>query len=104
MLAMSAEGCLIFRNNVGAYKIEDRFIKYGVGGEGASDLIGSTPVIITQEMVGKKIGVFTAIETKNATRKPTEKQLNFINVIIEQGGIAGIARSVEDAILLLARK
>lgn len=92
MLALSNAGCLIFRNNTGAVKDGDRFIRYGLC-KGSSDIIGLTPS-----------GQFLAVEVKNRTGKPTKEQLAFIDAINEQGGIAGIARSVEDALLLLARK
>jgi len=71
-----------------------------VGEPGVSDLIGITPRVITQDDVGKTIGVFTAIETKRAkddTKKARKiSQGNFIRRIQELGGIAGICRSVED--------
>jgi hypothetical protein len=49
-------------------------------------------------------GRFLAVEVKTRTGRPTKEQLTFIDAINKQGGIAGIARSVEDALLLLARK
>jgi hypothetical protein len=65
---------------------------------GSSDLIGFTTVEITQEMVGQKLAVFTAIECKQGNRKPTSEQENFIRVVREAGGFAGVANS-EDAAL-----
>lgn len=64
---------------------------------GASDLIGFTSIKITESMVGKKIAVFTAIEGKTPIGKPTPDQLNFIRVVKEAGGIAGVARTAEEA-------
>lgn len=65
---------------------------------GTSDLIGWTPVLITQEMVGSTIGVFTAIETKKTKGgKTSEDQHNFIEQVHRAGGIAGVANSPEAA-------
>jgi hypothetical protein len=92
MLALSKAGCLVFRNNTGAVKDGERFIRYGLC-KGSSDIIGLTPD-----------GRFLAVEVKTRTGRPTKEQQQFIDAINQQGGIAGIARSVEDALLLLARK
>lgn len=96
-LAASEQDILTFRNNSGAYTTpEGHRVKYGVGNPGGSDLIGVTPVTVTADMVGRTIGVFTAIEVKTPTGKPTAAQLNFIDVIRRAGGIAGICRSPDD--------
>lgn len=102
MLALSNFGLIILRNNVGAaFNKAGNLIKFGVGGKGGSDLIGIHTVTITPEMVGQKIGVFVAIEVKTPTGRLTKEQENFINAIRNAGGIAGVARSVEDALDLL---
>jgi len=90
MLALSQAGCTIFRNNTGAYRDGDRFIRYGVGGKGGSDLLGIS-----------YSGKFLAVEVKTAKGKPTNDQLNFINVVKSKNGIAFIARSAEEALKLL---
>ena len=64
---------------------------------GSSDLVGWTEVEITPDMVGRKVAVFTAIECKTPTGKPTAEQTNFLNRVRTAGGFAGIARSPEDA-------
>jgi hypothetical protein len=101
----------LFRNNVGlAYTgdvkrhasgtitIENaRPIKFGLC-PGSSDLIGWTTIQITPEMVGRSVAVFTAIEVKSATGRASKKQKNFIKRIHDCGGIAGIARSLDDAV------
>jgi len=103
-LALSRAGSVMHRNNVGAYRDDQgRVIRYGVGNPGGSDLIGWTPVLITHDMVGGMLGVFTAVEVKAPRGKPTEAQLNFIRQVQLGGGIAGIARSTQDALALLTR-
>lgn len=64
--------------------------------EGSSDAIGITPTLITKEMVGKTIGVFTAVESKTGKGKLSKIQEDFINMIKALGGIAGEARSRDD--------
>ena len=73
-----------------------RPIKFGLC-PGSSDLIGWTTIEITPEMVGRSVAVFTAVEVKSATGRASKKQKNFIKRIHDCGGIAGIARSLDDA-------
>lgn len=72
-LRASEWGSRLFRNNNGmAYSPTGQPIFFGLGNEGrdgnkvmkSSDFIGVTPILITPEMVGKTIGVFTSIEVK----------------------------------------
>lgn len=65
---------------------------------GFSDLFGITPRVITDEDVGKTIGIFTAIECKAKNGRVSDKQRHFLDFIEKHGGIAGVARSAEDAL------
>lgn len=49
-------------------------------------------------------GIFTSIECKSKARRPTREQINFIDLVRQQGGRAGIARSVEDAGIILCEE
>jgi hypothetical protein len=69
---------------------------------GFSDLIGVTPIMVTQQMIGQVLGVFVAIENKTETGKSSPEQEKFIKVIQSVGGRAGVARSVEDAIRIVS--
>jgi hypothetical protein len=69
---------------------------------GSSDLIGWRSVVITPEMVGQAVAVFAAIEVKSATGRPTPEQTTFLQAVQAAGGIACLARSVEDAERALA--
>ena len=84
----------LFRNNVGFDK--ERKVKYGLC-KGSSDLIGIKKVKITQDMVGKEVGIFTAIEVKSDKGYPTKEQISFIDMIKKFGGYAGVAKTTEDA-------
>lgn len=87
----------IFRNNVGSYKLPTggRVI-YGLA-EGSGDLIGWERVRVTPEMVGSDVAVFLSCEVKTETGRPQPNQINWMNAVNAHGGIAFIARSVEEA-------
>lgn len=103
-------GCTLMRNNSGAAQdVTGRLVRYGLGHVSpnqqikSSDLIGITKVVITPDMVGKTIGVFTAFEVKKGNWNPNkkldaheQKQKNFIDWVIQNGGIASFVNSVEN--------
>lgn len=86
--------CWLFRNNRGLFfTMSGQKTRAGLETKGASDNIGMTSIIITPEMVGKKIAVFTAVESKKPDWKkvstPTEQeQEGFINFVRHHGGFA----------------
>lgn len=95
---------VLFRNNTGtAFQgkratinsrlviTEPRQISFGLC-VGSSDLIGWTEKIITPDMIGQKIAIFTALEVKNGNGKATKEQLNFIKQVRKSGGIANVVR------------
>lgn len=103
-LLASSLGCFLSRNNIGMLRdTNGTCVRYGCFSPGGSDLLGYTPIIITQEMVGKKIAVFTAVEVKTATGILRKEQDLFINAVIQAGGIAGVARNEEDLTALIRR-
>ena len=69
---------------------------FRAGVPGMSDLIGWMPVEITPEMVGKTLAVYTAVETKNPRGRATAEQKQFLDVVSQSGGRAGIARTDGD--------
>lgn len=95
--AAALMGVTLLRNNVGALQDKHgRWVTYGLG-LGSSDYIGWTSVTVTQEMVGEKIAVFTAVEGKREHGGVvSDKQERFIEKVLEAGGRAGVARNVED--------
>ena len=64
---------------------------------GSADLIGYRTVTITPDMVGQQLAVFAAVEVKSPTGRPTPEQSAFLSHVCAAGGLAGIARSVEEA-------
>lgn len=103
-LIISRLGGHAWRNNSGAY-LDDNgsMVRYGLCNDSAqlnkqfksSDLIGPVPTLITQEMVGYYLGVFTALEIKQSGWKltPGDKrgnaQANFHRLVREACGFAG---------------
>lgn len=69
---------------------------------GSSDLICLRQLSITSEHVGRTIGQFVAVEIKRPGQSAEPAQQIFINNVNQAGGVAGVARSVEDAWQLLA--
>jgi hypothetical protein len=99
MLGLSTPGVRLFRNNCGALKdAEGRLIRYGVANPGGSDLIGWRSITVTPDMIGQKLAVFLAIEVKGEKCKATDHQRNFIARVRADGGLAGVARTVDDAL------
>ena len=90
MIALSEAGCLIYRNNTGMLKDQRGTpVRFGLC-VGSSDLIGIAPD-----------GRFLAVEVKAPKGRVTDKQQSFINNVIQQGGLAGVARSVNDALAII---
>ena len=92
----------LYRNNCGV--LQDRRgvpVRYGLQ-PGSSDLIGWTSRTITPEMVGTQVAIFTSIEVKTPTGRVKPEQQQWLDAVQAAGGIAGVARSVEDAQALTA--
>ena len=89
-VALSARGHRVFRNNVGLlFDARGQAVRYGLG-TGSSDLIGLA-----------KGGRFVSLEVKLPGKKPTKQQQLWLQMVLDMGGIAGVARSVEDAVALV---
>lgn len=77
-----------------------RFVRYGLT-PGSADLIGWQAVTVTNEMVGRKLAVFTSIEVKGPAGWLTPEQDTWRRVVKYNGGAAGVARSVAEAAAIL---
>ena len=100
-LALSKGTTRLWRNNTGCLRDErGQLVRFGLC-PGSSDLIGYRTVTITPDMVGQQVAVFAAVEVKAPRGRPTQEQTAFLEHITAAGGIAGIARSVEEAAGLL---
>ena len=91
----------LYRNNCGVLRDQRGVpVRYGLQ-PGSADLIGWRTITITPEMVGQQVAVFTSIEVKSATGRLRPEQRQWMEAVQDAGGIAGVARSVEDAQALL---
>lgn len=99
-LALGSGAARLFRNNTGALRdAAGRLVRYGLC-PGSSDLIGWKTITITPDMVGQQLAQFVAIEVKDRGRA-TPEQVRFIEAVQNAGGLAGVARSVDDAQAIL---
>lgn len=119
LLETPKHGVTLWRNNCGAFKDSTgRWLRFGLANISkkaskffrSSDGIGFTEIIITPEMIGKKIAVFTAIETKESTWNPNKKlderevaQKNYIDYVLMRGGFAGFANSVDSFLKIIGK-
>lgn len=109
LLRASETGARLFRNNVGKgwtgtyVQLDDgsilirnpRRINYGLC-VGSSDLIGWTPVEVTEDMVGQTVAIFTGIEVKTPKGRPTEDQQRFLSAVNSAGGVGMVGRDPEE--------
>lgn len=88
LMALSEAGCLVWRQDTGAYKDpkSGRLIRYGLC-KGSSDIIGLCAD-----------GTFLAVEVKSATGRVRPEQETFIAAVKRAGGRAGVARSTQEAL------
>ena len=89
-VGLSKAGHTLFRVNVGKVKMQNgRWFETGVP-KGFSDLFGFRPD-----------GRIFFIEVKNETGKLRPEQKIFIEQMKKRGALAGVARSVEDAMEII---
>lgn len=112
-LASQDAGGMLLRNNSGSAMREDKRgvphpVRFGLGNTSlavnrrfkSSDLIGITPVKVGPGMLGRDIGVFTAVEVKstNFTFSENDERLaaqrNFLQTVRLMGGIGIFATTV----------
>lgn len=91
----------VYRNNRGAVKTQNGYIRFGIpeppsgrkerdfelkGG----DSLGFHEVIITPDMVGKTISIFTNVEIKAYGDRLKDGQINWHNFVLSHGGTSEI--------------
>lgn len=77
-------GCFVWRNNTGSYKPDEkRFLRFGKKGSG--DIIGMT-----------RDGRFLSVEVKVGRDRVSKTQLEFMDEVIERGGLALVIHNFDD--------
>ena len=100
-IACSTGDTRLFRNNTGTLKDQHgRPVQFGLC-KGSADLIGYRTITITPDMLGQQVAVFLSIEVKTPTGRIRPEQQAWMDTVQAAGGIAGVARSVEDALRIM---
>ena len=91
-----------FRNQVGSLPDPrtGRLVTFGLA-RGSADLIGWRTITVTPDMIGTRLAVFCSIEVKTSTGRLTPQQRHWLDAVHQAGGIAGVARSVGDALQIV---
>ena len=71
--------------------------------KGSGDLIGWVEYEIRPEDVGRTVAIFASIEVKDGSGRTDADQENWRRRVAESGGLAGVARSEEDALRIVGR-
>lgn len=65
--------------------------------EGSPDLVGWRSFIVTPSHVGRRLAAFVGLEVKAGSGRATPQQTAFLAALEHAGGLAGVARSPEQA-------
>lgn len=123
LLCASELGARLFRNQRGVYTIAQddckscqrfgRKISTGMA-NGAPDLVGWMPVVVTPDMVGRTVALFVGIEAKRPGTelsvhgyraepgRLSEDQRRFLTALETAGAVQGVVRSVAELETVLA--
>jgi hypothetical protein len=80
--------CDWMRNNSGVADQHGRTVRYGCGGNGCADYLG----------VLRSSGRFVAMEIKSTNGRVSDDQTRFLARVRRSGGIAFVARCLQDAL------
>jgi hypothetical protein len=87
-LELSKRGFRLFVNARGRYQFNDRWVTFGLGPNGASDLIGFYPL-------PNGIAVFVSIETKMPGGETRQNQVDWIRITQSFGAFGAIVKPGE---------
>jgi len=105
---------LTYRNNRGCAFVNGCFIRFGIpepqgkkedddalkGG----DRIGMSDLLITPEMVGKHVAIFTSIEVKGIGDVLKPGQIKWFNFVLQNGGRAEIWKEQLDGTIEIIKE
>jgi hypothetical protein len=65
---------------------------------GVADILACVPTVITEDMVGQSVGIFSALEVKRPIKpSPLSKlQKYHLEKVRQAGGLSGVVHSVEE--------
>lgn len=106
MVYASDFACRLFRNARGVERIAQkdckscqrfgRVVSYGLA-NGAPDLVGWVPHVVTDADVGRTLAVFVGIEAKRKIGGVvSDEQRTFLAALARDGAVCGVARSIGD--------
>ena len=99
MAALSAAGCLVWRQHVGKFRALNQPAQViSIGVTGMADIMTVQPVTVTADMVGRVLGVAVAYEVKTAKGKQREAQKLWQYALEKRGGIYHVCRSDDQAL------
>ncbi len=117
-LEAATAGLQLFRNNVGACTDETgRLIRYGLGNDSekinkvlkSPDLVGWQSIVITPDMIGKRVAVVASLEVKRSDWNPAKKldphelaQQAWHDLVNAAGGKSGFATGPADIYKVMA--
>lgn len=84
MVKMHPKVALIWRQNTGAMKLDNRYVRFGF--PGISDLLGFTTN-----------GRIICLEVKRKGEHPTPQQGQFLGMVRTYGGIAAVVHGAQEA-------
>lgn len=99
LLRASEIGCMLGKNVRGMFQTlgkNPRKMKAGWMIPASPDLIGHYSLIITPDMVGKRVAIAAYIEVKTSSGYIAKEQQHFIDRAVKDGAISGVARSPDD--------
>lgn len=83
LLEMTTVGWMVWKNNTGSIKAQERFQSYGL--KGSADIIGLA-----------SDGKFVSIECKTGKAVQNKAQKNFEKAVLKRNGIYKVIRSYEE--------
>jgi hypothetical protein len=92
-------GSVLYKNRRGFVRLGNGggMFPYGLGPNGTGDRVGYTPVTITASMVGKRMPIYTEIESKTDVGRLEPHQRDRIAELALVNAICGVARGGSDA-------
>jgi hypothetical protein len=94
-LRLHPKVAFVWRQNAGVMDIDGRNVRFAF--KGCSDILG-----MLKPRPGERVGAFLACEVKRPGGMPTPDQARFLALVESNGGVAFVARRVDDVMAALA--